>query len=191
FPLVCPVWSSTRSLGANLAASCFQLKTRDFGTIASDGATGRRGDGATEEPAPSSSSMPLLLAPSLTRSSLPFFRPVAPSPCRPLLSTHLAPRLEHPQPLDVLPQPLVVGQPPAESELTQEVYPAQAVFLVMAQFPVELFGRIGGLDAVKTFQLVAGVGERLVEIGFGLSAKGRVEHAHLRLSGTPMGFVDL
>src|SRR5262245_61275836 len=85
----------------------------------------------------------------------------------------------------------IVRQTPAESELSQEVYPAQAVFLVRAQFPVELLGRIDGLDAIKTLQLVAGAGECLVEIGLGLRAKERIEHADLRLAETQMVFVGL
>src|SRR5262245_7835177 len=50
----------------------------------------------------------------------------------------------------------VVRQTPAESELPQEVYPAQAVFLVRAKFSVELLGRVGGFDAVEALQFVAG-----------------------------------
>src|SRR5262245_32697270 len=107
------------------------------------------------------------------------------------LFTQLASRFEQREHLNGLAQSHVVRQTPAESELPQEVYPAQAVFLVWSQFPVELFGRIGRLDAFKPLQFVAGSGERFVEVGFGLGAKERVEHADLRLAEAQMVFARL
>ena len=78
FSLAYPVWSSTRSFGANFAASCFQLKTRDFGTTTSDGATRRLS-------APSSPRTPLLCP--FTSPLFLVFLPVAPSPPRPVATS--------------------------------------------------------------------------------------------------------
>ena len=88
-----------------------------------------------------------------------------------------------------LAQSHVVRQASAESELPQEVYPSQAVFLIRPQFPFELFGRIGGFDAVKPLQFVPRMSEGRIEISFRLSREQRIEYSDLRLTKTQMIFV--
>src|SRR5215510_1984068 len=149
---------------------------------------GRRGDGKISALI---SPDAIAVGPFIPSRFLAFFSPrrhVAPSPH---LFTRLSALFEQGKNLDRLPQSHIVRQTPAESKLPQEVYPAQAVFLVWSQFPVEFFWRFGGPDAFKSLQFVAGAGEGLIEIGFGLGAEERVEHADLRLAEAQVVFARL
>ena len=73
----------------------------------------------------------------------------------------------------------VVGQAAAETEAAQELHPADALALVVAQLSHEARGLLAGADAREAAQLVAHAGEGLVATDFGLRGQQRVEQPGL------------
>src|SRR5438874_12645337 len=73
--------------------------------------------------------------------------------------------LEQGEHLDGLAQPHVVGEAPAEAESAEELHPAKAVALVVAQLADEALRGVERVDAVEAHQLVPRLPEGCVEGG--------------------------
>ena len=92
----------------------------------------------------------------------------------------LAARLQQGEHLDGLAQAHVVGQAAAETELPEEVEPAEAVALIAAELTLEPGRRVRGRNALELAQPLARPLEPLVESRLGLLGQQDVEQADLR-----------
>ena len=89
-------------------------------------------------------------------------------------------RFEHRQHLRGLADAHIVGQAAAEAELAQELHPAEAFALVIAQLADEARRlRRRASTPWKVAQLLADAREHLVDVDFGLRRQQRVEQARL------------
>src|SRR5271166_919290 len=81
------------------------------------------------------------------------------------------PRLEHGQHLHRLAQPHVVRQATAKAELAQKVHPAETFLLIGTQLAAEASGRVRGLNAGETPQLIARLRKERIALGLGVSGE--------------------
>src|SRR5690606_15914221 len=87
--------------------------------------------------------------------------------------------LEQREHLDRLAEAHVVGETAAETELAQELEPAEPLLLIAAQLAAKAARRCGRAHAAEARKLAARLLERRVERGLGLGREQGVEQAGL------------